>query len=209
MTVQTPAGLKRMDELRYGDQVRVASLETGATSYEAIKSFIQARPNRTTEFVTVYHALGGDQPLILTPTHLVFASVDGLSSPTDVTGAQLKPGMFLWVAGRGDKLMPSKVADVARELLTGFYSPMTASGTILVEGVLASTYIDVNGGLRHALAHRIFGLPRLFFDWVAVNAEGTLPEDHMTLWAYTWCLPWVFVTDGLRALLPLLSSVIV
>jgi len=39
--MQTPHGEKRLDELRYGDEVRVVALESGATSFEPVDSFVR------------------------------------------------------------------------------------------------------------------------------------------------------------------------
>jgi len=42
--MQTPNGEKRLDELRYGDEVRVVSMETGATSFEPVDYYVRPPP---------------------------------------------------------------------------------------------------------------------------------------------------------------------
>jgi len=163
------------------------------------------RRNSTSEFVAVCHETDKGRALLITPHHLIFASLDAFSAPTDMVAADVKAGMYVWTTtGAGaDGLQPSRVTSAQVVFDKGFMSPMTASGTVVVEGVLASNYLGERAN-DHTLKHWTY-LPKrvmhALLPWM--NPKGELPQDQLTLWALYWSIPIVqarkFVLDGVIA----------
>merc|ERR1711871_256052 len=86
---------------------------------------------------------------------------------TSVPAGRLQLGDEL--VGENDKVI--KLMNITTENLKGFVAPLTASGTLFVEGVSASAYVEVTGGQKskpssflHSLSH--FGTAVLrWFAW--------------------------------------------
>jgi len=162
---------------------------------------LQVRRNATSDFVAVRHEMDRGRPLLITPHHLIFASLDAVGAPTDMIAADVKTGMYVWTTSAGsDGLQPSRVTSAEVVTDRGFMSPMTASGTVVVEGVLASNYLGERAR-DHALKHWTYVPKRLMhalLPWM--NPKGELPQDQATLWAFYWSIPIVqarkFVLDS-------------
>jgi len=78
--------------------------------------------------------------LPITPDHLVF-----LANGQAVPAANIKVG---------DSLASGVVTEINHVVRSdGIYSPITKSGTIIVEGNVASTYAAAHESLSHSLSH--------------------------------------------------------
>jgi hypothetical protein len=126
-----------MRDLRVGDLV-LSSIESGVRQYSPVVAFTTHRPDVQGDLLRIYFQ-GGH--LALTSAHLVFASGDA-SEPRPAVALQardVKPGMILWRA-HGAQYEPAVVLQVRPDVAVGFYSPLTESGTLVVDGVLASSH---------------------------------------------------------------------
>ena len=148
------------------------------------------RRNTTSDFVAVRHAMDQGRALLITSRHLIFVSPDALSAPTDMVAADVTPGMYVWTVRAGsDDLQPSRVRSVNVITDNGFMSPQTATGTVVVEGVLASNYLGERAH-DHALKHWTY-MPKRAMDALMpwMNPKGELPKDQVTMWAFYWGFP--------------------
>lgn len=121
-------GPTAMDALQIGDYVRV---EDG--SFEPVYSFGHYDPTQKVGYLQVKTTSMKD-PLEISPEHLIFVHE---STKTQLVAAEkLKIGDSL-VTNEGPSII-SSIQSIQRQ---GVYSPLTASGKIMVNGVMASTYV--------------------------------------------------------------------
>lgn len=94
--------------------------------------------------------------LHITPQHLVVRQTD--SGPEEVFAARLKRGDRLMVTSDG-QLIEERVRNVTLTLDRGVVAPLTRTGTLVVDGVLASCYAVIES---QGFAHAAFGPLRLY-----------------------------------------------
>jgi len=145
-------GPVHMATLKVGEEV--LSEDAGVISFEPVLSFLHKVRAERAAFVTVLHERGVFRA---TAGHLAFV-LDGLRRVDRPVGT-LRPDDLLLVAqhdGPEAPLVPSRVSEVRKSATSiGLYAPLTASGTVIVDGVLASIYAtpSLTLHLPHAVAH--------------------------------------------------------
>jgi hypothetical protein len=129
-----------MTDLRTGEQILVQRAREGRLDFEPVLGFLHAYKGDVGH-VAVIHEEG---IVTASPGHLVLTS-DGAYK----TATSLRPGdMLQTVSGA------SRVSSIRRAPSVGAYAPLTASGTLVVDGVVASTYASpANLHLKHSVAH--------------------------------------------------------
>lgn len=101
--------------------------------------------------VTAHHVmpsveLSNGQVLTATPNHMVYASSINATQPNLgrcnlMALGDVSVGDTMWYAfGLDGLLVPTQVIAKRRTATTGMYAPHTASGTLLVDGLLTSAY---------------------------------------------------------------------
>jgi len=162
-------GLTPMAALRTGDMVLVES-KPSALSYASVLGFLHATPTfpgraQRTHFLTIVHSEG---QLRVSANHIIFLSSDGSGSArSDKTAGDAKIGDFLFVqASNGDdRTVIAQVLSVKRSTgQLGMFAPLTAAGSIVVDGVVVSNYAVPSSRVRlpHNLAHAVFHPVRLY-----------------------------------------------
>lgn len=140
-------GQIRMDELRVGDFV-ADSLDG---TFSRVYSMAHVDSFKPTMFLQIY-AEGLQQPLEVSKSHLLFVSNKA------VMASQVKIGDVL-----GSR---HEVLDIQLVHRAGIYNPLTFSGTIVVNGIVASNYVgllsEVSFDLQHIAAHMITSPVRVF-----------------------------------------------
>lgn len=120
-----------MSELKVGEQVL-----TGNNKYETVYSIDHRHPTKAAKFVQLHIASTNNDnsksPLELTHSHMVF--VQGNANPVPANAVKV-----------GDHVQtldgPTEVIKISEVTRDGVYSPLTADGTIVVNGgIVASTY---------------------------------------------------------------------
>ncbi|KAL4716650.1 hypothetical protein ACJJTC_008285 [Scirpophaga incertulas] len=143
--VHTEHGPRDISTIKKGDKV-LASDDTGKLMYSEVLTFIDKEPNATREFIEVTAENG--EKITATPSHLLLlAAADGWR---DAFAGNVEIGDVLLTRGPGAVMRPSRVVDTRVVSRRGVYAPLTRSGTIIVDGALASCYALVRS---HALAH--------------------------------------------------------
>ena len=179
MTVTTrDDGVKRMDQLEIGDMVL-----TKEGTYDKVYSFGHLDRDRKTEFLHILSDGVHHAPLEITADHLVL--VDSLGF---VPAGQVKPGDRLvstssttTTSDTGTAVVVLSVHKVQRH---GMYAPFTTSGTIVVNGLIASNYIalppvfqsHISFGEQHAWQHVAYTPYRVYCSWV-VNCRDEKRHD--------------------------------
>lgn len=170
-----------MEDLEIGDSVLVS-----AGKYEPVYSFGHKDTSSSMDFVQI-HSNGISKPLELTGDHMVY--VNGYPVRAD----SVKPGDMITADAAAHAV--TKISSVNRK---GLYMPITASGKIVVNGVLASNYVSVMdvvpGVLNHPLLfwlsehnmHHMWMAPvrMLCFGVSSSFCEGTHTEDGILQWLW-------------------------
>lgn len=143
-----------LEEVRAGDEVFA-----GGELHEPVLGFLHAAPEFQSSYLEVRHTHGVFRA---SATHIIF-TVDGREAKReDKHASELKVGDRLLVATE-DGLVAARVLTITQTMGEGAFAPLTASGTIVVDGVLASNYATHTQGLRlpHSAAHATFFPVRL------------------------------------------------
>ncbi|XP_059168424.1 uncharacterized protein LOC131950339 [Physella acuta] len=142
--------------LENGDVVRMKNLNTGmrvlafdknkGLFYDEIYMFGHREHGVMSKFVVIHSKTSH---LTISPEHLILCKKNGIERFVSAKNVKVGDEIltkselgFVW----------SSVADVTYRVDRGLYAPFTRSGTIVVDGVVASCYIDV---LPHDVCHRM------------------------------------------------------
>jgi len=151
-------GVAPIASLKAGELVLTAQPKVGALpEYEPVLDWIHIAKGAEASFVTIHHEHG---ILRASPGHLVFAdSASDRGHIIDVPAGNLRKDDVLFVVAGTDftanGLVTSKVLAIDTSVSVGMYAPLTHSGMIVVDGVLASNYATPSLELKlpHWLAH--------------------------------------------------------
>jgi Leucine-rich repeat (LRR) protein len=163
----------KMSELRVGD-----SILTSTGKYSTVYAFAHNNPTRPAEFLQIWTKDNQHSALEITGDHLVVQS--GYTNPVRADSIRV-----------GDQLQslegPSAVVRIEKVSKLGVYAPLNNEGTLVVNGIAASSYVSLRTGSNvmtglsisyHGLIHIAVAPFRLFcgllFPWERVgnNADG-------------------------------------
>ena len=152
-----------MASLKRGDRVLVMGRDSHELEYESVIGFlhsVHAQTDSQLQYVTIKHARG---ILRATSEHLVFITADGSRIAKRMMDVNLGDNV-LFMEPSINKLVASEVMSVENDSTdTGLYAPLTASGTIIVDGAACSVYASPDGmQVPHAAAHASMFLVRAF-----------------------------------------------
>ena len=118
-----------MKDLKIGDRIL-----TGNNKFEAVYAFGHHHPTKPAEFFQIY-SKHSKAPLEVTADHLIF-----LQNRADPVPAEsIKVGDVLQMTTeKGSRV--TRIKSVKRN---GIYAPMTEAGTLVVDGVVTSSYIHI------------------------------------------------------------------
>ena len=184
--------------MRPGDNVLTIK-EDGTLIFSPVILDYHSSPKDIAMFLVIRTSLGHN--LTLTPNHLLYVSNGDDKIPTStklssfqpVFASRVKHGDFVLVRSENE-MVEDKVVDVREESLTGYYSPMTKQGNIIVQNVLASCYASFD---NHNLMHFAFAPFRWFHsarNWLSFMKLEQSPRVNLE---YEW-QHWY--SDGLRVM---------
>ena len=126
-------GPTKMNDLRIGDYV-----STGSGDYQPIYAFAHRDTDAFLEFLRIHTKSDSIAALEITKDHLVF--VAGQRSP--VRAESIRPGDKLLTAEGTDRqeAVVTKIDTIKRR---GLYAPLTADGTLVVDGIVTSCYVSL------------------------------------------------------------------
>ena len=144
-----------MKDLQLGDRVL-----TGHGSYHPIYAFGYRHESKTTTFLRI-STTSNDAPLEISGEHMVY--VEGKASP--VRAASLRVGdSLIQVEPTGVKssVVIDQMTYVTRH---GVYAPITQWGTLVVNGILSSSYVAVQKGTDYVQLGTNYDQP-IFIPWL-------------------------------------------
>jgi hypothetical protein len=155
----------RMDELHIGDQVLV-----GDGSYQPIYSFGHKAPNVFTDYLQIFFAGNAmknpKKPLEISPRHMLYVYNKEDGKRMAIPAQDLTIGDWLV---RGETGAAVEVMSIHKRTRRGAYTPMTATGDIVVNGVVTSVYVELeefqpylSSAMQLWLQHAAFAPYRLY-----------------------------------------------
>lgn len=135
-------GVIPMTELEVGDKVLTGKEQD---RYEPVYGFGHINPDKSAEFLKIFTSSNAAAPLEMTGNHMLF--VRGKEHP--VRADSIKVGDNLR-ADHGTFTSVTKIQTVTRK---GVYAPLTPSGSIVVNGIVASSYVSMQD---HAVEYAEF-----------------------------------------------------
>jgi len=126
-------GKVSMNQIKVGDQVLTAK-----GHFEVIYSMDHRDPAKLADFVRVTYDSSTEEEhhLELTKNHMLFAV--GNSKP--IPAKKLKVGDEIYTV-----YGPRPIKNISSIIRAGVFNPLTADGTIVVDGIIASTYSTFSG----------------------------------------------------------------
>jgi len=123
-----------MKNLQIGDMVRVQ----GNDKYEPVYSFGHKNTYDTAEFMEV-ETSSSNTKLLLSAQHMVWE----VTQEKFIPASEVRRGHVLEVSGKNDSMTAEVTTVRANVRKQGMYAPFTASGTIVVNGIVASSFVAI------------------------------------------------------------------
>ncbi|CAF1049824.1 unnamed protein product [Adineta ricciae] len=142
---------KSLADIQIGEHVLVNHHHT----YEPISSFIHAKRDGVFSFLAIrVQSTKSNQTstIHISPNHLIFDYDSGKAK----FAGKLHVGDRLQFVDHNE-IVPATIMDIKLTKQEGYYAPLTASGKIVIDGVIASNYATVS---NHDLAHEVMGVYR-------------------------------------------------
>jgi len=174
-----------MDALKIGDAVR-----TGDRTFSMVYSFGHKASSFKTNYLQVFAAnMEAGHPLEISMEHLIYTHDATKNVVVLVAASDLQVGGTLLTM---DGIL-SEILWIRTVQRQGVYSPLTESGNLLVNGVLASSYVSrdwlkeyVSGDTLHAFQHSATLPVRLFCAIVDCKTEGYNETTGFSMWVQFW-----------------------
>ncbi len=180
-------GAMSITNLKIGDMVKNAQGQ-----FDQVYSLAHFAPHVDVEFVQIHLAEAMGQPLEITPEHMLYVNGFAIPALAVSVGDQVK------LVTRN---VTALVVSVKRIVRRGIYGPLTMSGTIAVNDIACSTYVDLQhdsgvliiGGYKtpmrtHFLAHMFQALHRLFCKFSLALCQAETHDEHGLSTRLAWPL---------------------
>ena len=211
-------GTKRMEALQIGDAVLDAD-----GSFSPVYSFAHYEPQRVAEFFQIW-TKAARRPLEITADHMLYVMPDGHGKAQMIPARAVKVGDMLVAPSSSTTAaaVTVKVTSITHVQREGLYAPATTTGTIVVNGVVASNYIALPAAFavlasfdrQHWLQHMAYapyrlycgatGCPNETYDSVTGLSPAVmawLPVLYMFEWTLVWSSHLVAAVLGYGVLL--------
>jgi hypothetical protein len=174
--VITENGLKKsLSNVTIGERVLVVNKENKLV-YEPIYAFIHLKRNGLFDFLSInlqYNDhLNSTTSFLVSANHLVFVANDKKVQTAAFAGELHVNDRIKYIYQ--NRIISAKIQSIHLIKEEGYYAPLTSSGTIVIDNVLASNYATVN---NHDLAHSVMKIYRW---WIYLF--GSLENNENVPW---------------------------
>ena len=141
-------GPRMMKDLEIGSEVATAD------GWASVTTLLHWHPTREVQALKIVHESGS---ITLSPEHLVFVSTSEISKISAIPAMEVTVGSS-WSRLRGNdgSFQSSKVLSVHKTTMAGYYAPLTFTGTIIVDDIVASCYTRLEEyQLTHETIHTL------------------------------------------------------
>ena len=152
-----------LSQLKLGDYVKTSDLN-GESLSSPFLGWLHHDDNVTTTFLNI--TTETDNMISISPQHLLMvADNDNVDkSPSMKFASTVRVGNYLWSGESG----LVRVKSVTSQVMKGAYAPLTSTGTLLVDDLLASSYAHLS---NHEVAHFAFLPYRIFPQALQIQEE--------------------------------------
>merc|ERR1712157_382068 len=163
-----------MDSLEIGDYVR------SGKDFSRVFSFGHFEPEAEAIFLQI-HTEGSAAPLEITDKHMVFRNDKAVRAEEVLVG---------------DMLGDNKITKITSAKRTGLYAPITYDGSIVVNGIKSSCYVQFLDHVpadQHQFVHMFFSLQRVAcsvnFGWCEAETytDGLSDYSSWAIKTYMYC----------------------
>jgi hypothetical protein len=174
-TVITPQGAKRLCDLRLGDKVRVVQ-SNGRVEWSDVCAWAHREPNRVAKYLNLTTQQTG-RSLTISPEHLVAVVRNGQMDYTKAGTLTNEDRLLACDVGANAKggVWAEQIKSITQVESLGVYAPVTTSGTVVVNGIVASCYAAVGS---HRAAHAAMKPVRSQWKRHPERAEGHHDANH-------------------------------
>jgi hypothetical protein len=138
----TPSGKRvSMSDLKIGDEVLTID-SVGKAAYSPIFLWGHRTAAAEGEFCKLTTASG--QSVMMTAGHYLYVSESSeapITAATTVSAGLAKVGEYAWTV-EGSTATASRIVAIEKVVDTGLYTPITLTGSIVVDGIYASSYAE-------------------------------------------------------------------
>ncbi|XP_041379577.1 indian hedgehog protein-like [Gigantopelta aegis] len=182
--------LIKMEDLRPGHMV--LTVQDGQRTFSEVRTFFKRQPKNNGTYRTLTTEQGNQ--VTMTDNHIIFVSSNNKSTSMEARFAiSVKPGDYLFTTkGCQHGLCPEQVVQVSIGVNLGVYVPLTDSGTLVVDGMLASCYSFTNHDVEH-----FFTAPFRWFPWLL---EPWLQDGHSPIMSSLEYLGEMFLPETMKML---------
>lgn len=179
---ETTTQLISISNLLIGDYVQ----DSDDSTFSRVYTFGHYDSKMTTDYLQIYTTNKAAAPLELSPLHMVLLRNDKF-----VTASTLAVG---------DELSGATISEIRKVTRTGAYAPFTDSGTIVVNDIVASTFVAKSSSSdttsvvpHHWLAlmsqapHRLYSL---LLHSITKQKRYTAPQEGISPWIPTSLMSW-------------------
>jgi len=172
-----------MKDLRIGDEVLTVR-KNGKIEYTLVYGFIHLEKKRAGTFLEI--RLENGDCLKLTPNHMLYRAGTKISNSKPCPAYEISVGDSVYVVS-DESVKTVKVSSIETIELTGIYAPVTYSGNLVVDGVLASCYAEYDQFKNHEVAHRVLAPLRMKSKISRINKKENIePKEGVN--KYCMCL---------------------
>jgi hypothetical protein len=164
-----------MKDLQVQDKVYIGN-KGNQPQYQQVYAFGHLDASSPTEYLIIHTAQSGSNPLEISPAHLLY--VNGKTDP--VRADAIQPGDILSHKPVDAPAKAVAVTKVDRIIRKGAYMPLTKDGSIVVNGIHASTYVSI---LENAPG-------------IVTKFQSFLSEHDLLHW---WLAPYRMVCTGVSS----------
>ena len=171
---------RQLSEISVGDRVLTINSE-GKVSYDDVMMFLHRDFHKNQAFMILRTESG--KQITLTPNHLIKMAEDAhtpINRLTSVYAGNVKANQYLYTVSAHNTVHPDRVVAVSAVRMSGVVAPLTKSGTIVIDDVIASCYAVIKS---EDIAHAAFAPVRFWYsisDWLR-PAANQQPAHNWTL----------------------------